>query len=80
MVAQREYYLAIMWQDGGQSIVDIKDVVSQLPYFASLKDEGAFQNVSVVDYGTGIEWSNGIDYSADSLEVMATEQASLLQA
>jgi hypothetical protein len=73
--AQPDYHLSVVWQDGGCAVVDMTGVVQKLPYFAALKDEAAFRQVSVVDYGTGIEWENGIDYSADSLEVMASEQA-----
>ncbi len=79
VVANPGYCLSIVWQDGGKAIVDMTEIVQKLPYFGTLKDEAQFQQVSVIDYGTGVEWANGIDYSADSLEVMAAEQASLLQ-
>jgi len=75
--AQPGYRLKITWQDGGEAVVDMTGVVHKQAYFASLKDEGAFRQVAVIDYGTGIEWVNGIDYSADSLEAMANEQAAM---
>jgi hypothetical protein len=77
-MANPGYFLSIVWQDGGKAIVDMTEVVQKLSYFGTLKDEAVFQQVLVIDYGTGVEWANGIDYSADSLEVMAAEQASLL--
>lgn len=69
--------LAVVWQDGGEAAVDLTGVVQRLDYFAGLKDEAAFARVAVVDYGTGIEWENGIDYAADSIEMLASEQAGM---
>lgn len=66
--------LRITWQDVGEATVDLTGVVHTLPYFASLQDSAAFCQVGVIDHGTGIEWSNGVDYSADSLEALANEQ------
>jgi hypothetical protein len=75
--AQAGHRLLVVWQDGGKAVIDMVGVVQKLPYFAPLKDEAAFRQVSVIDYGTGVEWANGLDYSADSLEVMASEQATM---
>lgn len=75
--AQPGYRLAITWQDGATAIIDMTGVVHKNPFFASLKDEAAFAAVSVIDYGTGIEWDNGIDYSADSLEMLAQDQVAM---
>jgi hypothetical protein len=75
--AQPGYRLKVTWQDGGEAVVDMTGVVHRQAYFASLKDEAAFRQVTVIDYGTGIEWANGIDYSADSIEVMAGEQTAM---
>lgn len=71
--AQPGYRLRVTWQDGGVAVVDMTGVVHRQAYFAALKDEAAFRQVMVIDYGTGIEWANGIDYFADSIEVMAGE-------
>ncbi len=76
--AKPAHRLSPVWQDGGCAIVDMKGIVDRLPYFVSLKDEAQFQSVSVIDYGTGVEWANAIDYSANSLEEMAAEQANFL--
>jgi len=75
--AQPGYRLKVTWQDGGEAVVDMTGVVHRQAYFAPLKDETAFHQVAVIDYGTGIEWANGIDYSADSIEVMSDEQATM---
>jgi hypothetical protein len=71
------YRLRVVWQDGGDAVVDMTGVVHKQAYFASLKDEAAFRQVGVIGYGTGIEWANGIDYSADSIEAMANEQTAM---
>ncbi len=75
--AEPGYRLNIAWQDGGKASVDMTGVIHEQEYFAALRDPSAFQQVDIIDYGTGIEWANGIDYSADSLEMMAKEQAAM---
>jgi hypothetical protein len=67
----------VTWQDGGNAVLDMSGVVHKQAYFAALNDEGIFRQVEVIDYGTGIEWAIGIDYSADSIEAMAAEQAAV---
>jgi hypothetical protein len=66
--------LAIGWRDGEQDIVDMSGVVNGIPLFAPLKDADAFADVRVVAYGSGVEWGNGLDYSADSLAYFAEGQ------
>jgi len=68
------YRLTITWQDGGNDIVDLTGVVTTVPLFAALRDEATFADVQVVAYGSGIEWNNGLDYSADSLAHFAESQ------
>lgn len=72
--------LHVTWQDSGSTTVDLTGLVHRKPIFAPLKDEAAFSQVDVIDYGTGIEWANGLDYSADSLEILAQEQSSMAPA
>jgi hypothetical protein len=66
--------LRIQWHDSDRDTVDMTGVVNHLPQFAPLKDAGAFATVRVVAYGSGIEWDNGLDYSADSLACLAEVQ------
>ncbi len=75
--AQPGYRLKVTWRDGGEAVVDMTGVVHKQAHFAALKDAAVFRQVAVIDYGTGIEWANGIDYSADSIEAMADEQAAM---
>ncbi len=78
--AQPGHCLKVAWQDGGEAVVDLTGLIHKMPYFAALKDAEAFRQVAVVAYGGGIEWANGIDYSADSLEALADEQAAMTAA
>src|ERR1700735_5317386 len=75
--ARPGYRLNVIWQDGGKAVVDMTGVIHKQEYFAPLRDPTVFQQVGIIDYGTGIEWANGIDYSADSLEMMAKEQSAM---
>jgi len=69
--------LRIVWHDGGTDTIDMTGAIRGLDLFAPLRDPAAFAQVEVIDYGSGIEWSNGIDYSADSLANLAEEQCEM---
>ncbi len=66
--------LRVHWRDGNADTIDMVGVVEGNPIFASLSDQAAFANVHTVAYGSGIEWSDGPDYSADSLAFLAESQ------
>jgi len=66
--------LSIIWKDGGTDLVDMSDVINGLEVFAPLRDGRLFASVGVIDWGSGIEWSNGLDYSSDSLAQLAADQ------
>ena len=70
---ERPYTLNIRWRQGGRDRVDLSDMVNRFPPFATLKDERAFAAARVVDFGTGIEWRNGLDISAAVLHRLARE-------
>ncbi|UEM18418.1 helix-turn-helix transcriptional regulator [Skermanella mucosa] len=72
--ASAPYLLHVTWRDGGDDEVDMTGVVNGLDIFAPLKDPELFATVEVVDWGSGIEWRNGLDYSSDSLAHLAEEQ------
>jgi hypothetical protein len=55
--------------------VDLTGLIYRSRYFrAFLNDQAAFRKVKVADFGGGVEWDNGFDYSADTLKTMADEQ------
>jgi len=66
--------LTIAWRDGGIDTVDLTGVIAGFDPFAPLQDFALFRTATVVGHGSGIEWDNGLSYSADSLECVAEEQ------
>lgn len=73
--AEAPYRLRIVWRDGGIDTVDMTRVIRGQTLFAPLLDPAVFGQVEVIDHGSGIEWINGIDYSADSLAQLAAYQS-----
>ena len=60
--------------DGASDNIDLTGLVHGHESFASLKDQALFATASVIDYGSGIEWADGTDYSSDSLSFLAERQ------
>lgn len=71
------YGVAVTWRDGGTDTVDLEGVVYGFEPFYPLRDPALFARATVMDWGDGIEWPNGLDYSADSLAYQAAEQRAL---
>jgi DNA-binding transcriptional regulator YiaG len=70
--------LEIVWHDGSRSNVDLTGLVHRSRHFRRFLEEPlAFRKVRVVEWGAGIGWDNGLDYSADTLKTMAEEQQPL---
>lgn len=74
IIAESSYKLRITWRDRQVDVVDMKGVISAFEPFSSLKNKDVFASVRVADWGSGIEWNNGLDYSSDSLDHLAAEQ------
>ncbi|EWY41527.1 hypothetical protein N825_28240 [Skermanella stibiiresistens SB22] len=74
LATSRPYSLHVTWRDGVTDIIDMTGVVSGSDIFAPLKDPDLFATAQVIDWGSGIEWRNGLDYSSDSLAHLAEEQ------
>jgi len=66
--------LAITWKSGGKDLVDLGGVIAEVEALASIADAELFRTVRVCAYGRGVEWDDGTDYSADSLDELAREQ------
>ena len=67
--------LEVGWKDGSYNIVDLTGLVHRSRHFRRFLDEPlAFRRVKVIDWGAGIGWDNGLDYSADTLRTVADEQ------
>ena len=74
VVAVRPHGIVVTWDDGRSDQVDMSEAVLGLDLFAPLRDFGVFAAVEVIDWGSGIEWSHGLDYSADSLAALAEDR------
>jgi Protein of unknown function (DUF2442) len=73
--AKAPWTLDVVWADGGKSRVDLTGLIHRSKHFrAFLDDPAGFRKVGVTEWGSGVEWENGLDYSADTLKVMADEQ------
>ena len=67
--------LNVEWSDGAKSKVDLTGLVYSSRHFRVFADDaGAFRQVKPDEFGTGIEWANGLDYSARTLKMLADEQ------
>lgn len=76
--AAKHFSLDIVWQDGARSRVDLVGLVHSSRHFKVFAaDLAAFRKVRPDEFGTGIEWENGLDYSAAALRTLADEQQPL---
>jgi hypothetical protein len=71
---EKPFTLRVQWQDGTADLVDMTGAIAGFEPFAPLKDRGLFDRAKVIERGTGIEWPNGLDFSAGSLAHIAAEQ------
>ena len=72
--------LVIDWDDDTRTTVDLAGVIARLKAFAPLAEPALFRKARVIDYGAGIEWPGGLDYSADSLRLIGEEQRAMTNA
>ena len=69
--------LTIDWADGTRSTVNLAGVIASFKPFAPLAEPELFRQARVIAYGSGIGWPDGLDYSADSLWMVAEEQRAM---
>ncbi len=68
--------LRISWKNGGESIIDVSELIDTFRVYAPLRQSpDLFNQVRVGEYGADIVWSDEIDMSADSLWRLAQEQS-----
>ncbi|MFQ5785516.1 MAG: DUF2442 domain-containing protein [Alphaproteobacteria bacterium] len=72
--------LVIDWDDGAHTSVDLSGVIASIDAFAPLADPETFRQAEVIDYGLGVGWPGGLDYSAHSLRLIAEEQQPMTRA
>jgi len=70
-----DFTLDIEWADGTRTKADLTGLIHSSRHFSVFaEDARAFQHVKPVSWGDGIEWENGLDYSANTLKELADEQ------
>lgn len=75
---RKPFTLKLEWADGERSKVDLTGLVHRSRHFKVFADDPkAFACVKPDEFGTGIEWDNGLDYSAQTLRSLAGEQKSV---
>ena len=71
-----QFSLVLSWRDGTEQAVDLSGLVAGSRHFHRFVDEpGTFRDARVVNWGHGIDWPNGLDYSAENLARIADAQA-----
>ena len=69
------FTLSVAWQDGTRAKANLTGLIHSSKHFSVFATEpAAFRKVKVVAWGDGIEWENGLDYSANTLRELADEQ------
>lgn len=67
--------LTLTWVDGSRDNVDLTGLIYRSRHFRVFtQNPGAFRDVSVTEFGGGVEWENGLDYAATGLKLLADEQ------
>lgn len=67
--------LDLVWDDGSEARVDLRDVIAGHKGLASIKPAKAFAQVKLSKDKWSVEWPGGIDFGATQLRRWADEQA-----
>ncbi|MCM0083036.1 DUF2442 domain-containing protein [Geomonas sp. Red32] len=70
--------LVIGWNTGETLDCDLADVISRHTALAPLAAAGVFSQVTVEEWGHGLDWPEGLDMGAERLYQLCREQAGLL--
>ncbi|PKR54914.1 hypothetical protein COO20_05830 [Thalassospira marina] len=75
-VSEQPFTLVLQWQTGVRQNADLSGLIALSRHFSIFaNDPEAFAKVRVINWGHGIEWENGLDFSAENLARIADEQA-----
>ena len=67
--------LRAVFTDGRRGVADLDGLIDRTPAFAPLRDPDVFSRAHLIHGGTGIAWSDDVDFSAGALaSVMAAQQ------
>jgi len=70
--------LLITWNTGENLACDLTNTVGRHGALASFADPAVFSQVTVEEWGHGLDWPGGLDMGADRLYQLCREQAGLL--
>jgi hypothetical protein len=74
-ITRGETGLAVTWDDGRRSAIDLAGIVGARAALAPLSDPEIFHGIRVSDDGWSVEWPGcGIDFGSDQLRRWADEQ------
>lgn len=74
-VGEQPLTLCLVWQDGGENLVDVSGVVGTFRHYVPLRESAEmFQQVELGEHGTDVVWPGDIDMAADTLWRLAQEQ------
>lgn len=70
-----KFVLKLKWSNGHAQTANLTGLISRSKHFqVFMEDPDAFDRVSVINWGHGVEWENGLDYAAENLAMIASEQ------
>jgi uncharacterized protein DUF2442 len=62
-----DFILRLYWENGPTQIADLSRLVRASRHFnVFAKDPDAFKTVTTINWGHGVGWSNGLDFSAET--------------
>ncbi len=74
--AKDGFVLEMEWTDGQRNRADLSGLVMASKHFRSFADNpDDFKRIEIINWGDGVAWENGLDYSAENLMRIATMQA-----
>ncbi|MDD5057445.1 MAG: DUF2442 domain-containing protein [Sideroxydans sp.] len=76
VTAQPDFTLLIAWAAGGQTEVNIADIIQHTRGLAALREPAAFALAGVGEDGLSVAWSPELEISARRLWQLANEQTS----
>jgi len=75
ITGEKSLTLNLVWANGAQDTVDLTGLIRRSQHFKVFAENPeTFCDMSVTEFGGGVEWKNGLDYSAVSLKLLADKQ------
>ena len=71
--------LAVTFADGARFDVDMASVFARSKYLAPLQDPELFAQAKIIFAGSGIGWTEELDYGGDALRQLAEGQTDMFE-